>query len=46
MTGVRLDLTQVDEQPLLTHVLDLLLHHLAVADDGGQRRAQLVAHVG
>ena len=27
-------------------VLGLLLQHLAVADDGVERRAQLVAHVG
>ena len=30
----------------LADVLRLLLQHLAVADDGVQRRAQLVAHVG
>ena len=34
-----------DERPR-GRVLGLLLEHLAVADDGVQRRAQLVAHVG
>ena len=31
---------------LMPEVLGLLLEHLAVADDGVQRRAQFVAHVG
>ena len=46
MTGVGLDLREVGQQALLAEILDLFLHHLAVADDGGQRRPQLVAHVG
>ena len=33
-------------QVVLADVLGLLLEHLAVADDGVERRAQLVAHVG
>ena len=46
MTRVGLDLAEVGQQSRLVHVLDLLLHHLAVADHGGQGRAQFVAHVG
>ncbi len=46
VAGVGLDLAEVGQQARLTQVLDLLLHHLAVADDGRQRRAQLMAHVG
>ena len=34
------------EVPGLGTVLHLLLQHLAVADDGRERRSQLVAHVG
>ncbi len=46
VSGVRLDLAEVGQQARLTEVFDLLLHHLAVADYCGERRSQLVAHVG
>ena len=46
MAGVGLDLPDVLDEPALAELLDLLRHHAAVADHGGQRRAQLVAHVG
>ena len=43
----RVDLLQVGAtKPSCSRSLGLLLQHLAVADDGVQRRAQLVAHVG
>ena len=40
------DLLEVGDEALLAQVVGLLLEHLAVADDGVERRAQLVAHVG
>jgi hypothetical protein len=40
------DLAQVGSVGLVAIFPDLLLEHLAVADDGVQGRAQLVAHVG
>ena len=40
------DLLEVGGEVLLAQVFGLFLQHLAVADDGVQRRAQLVAHVG
>ena len=46
MAGVRLDLAHVREQALLPEILHLLLQHLRIADHGGERGAQLVAHVG
>ena len=41
----RVDPLEVREERLLVEVLGLLLEHLGVADDGVQRRPQLVAHV-
>ena len=45
-----LDLSEVRDEEffefLFSQILDLLLEHLAVTDDGVQRRPQLVAHVG
>ncbi len=46
MAGVGFDLAEVDEQAGLAEILDLLLHHLAVADHGRERRPELVAHIG
>ena len=44
---VALDLAEVGNEVLgLRDVVDLLRHHLGVADDRRERRAQLVAHVG
>jgi len=40
------DLHHVGHEVLLGALAELLLQHLAVADDGVQRGAQLVAHVG
>ena len=42
----RVDLLQVRQERVLAQVLHLLLEHLGVADDGVQRRPQLVGHVG
>ena len=42
----RVDLGQVGDEGFLAEVLGFLLEHLAVADDGVERRAQLVGHVG
>ena len=36
---------EIGDEPLLARVLGVLLQHLAVADDGVERRPQLVAHV-
>ncbi len=46
MARVGLDLADIAQEVLLAGFLHLLLDHLAVADDGRERRAQLVAHVG
>ena len=46
VAGVGLDLLHVLDEPAMAELLDLLRHHAAVADHGGQRRSQLVAHVG
>ena len=46
VAGVGLYLPDIGEHGGVAGVLHLLLQHLAVADDGGQRRAKLVAHVG
>ena len=40
------DLLQVGDEVVCAEILGLFLEHLAVADDGVQRRAQLVGHVG
>ena len=41
----RVDLLEIRDERLLAEVLGLLLEHLGVADDGVQRRPQLVGHV-
>ena len=41
----RVDLLEVGQERLLAEVVGLLLEHLGVADDGVERRAQLVGHV-
>ena len=40
------DLLEIWDQRLLADIFGLLLEHLGVADDGVQRRPQLVGHVG
>ena len=40
------DLLEVGDEVLVAQVFGLFLQHLAVADDGVERRAQLVGHVG
>ena len=42
----RVDLLEVGHEAGLAQVFQLLLEHLGVADDGVERRAQLVGHVG
>ena len=46
MLARAVDLLQVGDGMLLAQVLRVLLQHFAVTDDGIERRAQLVAHVG
>src|SRR4051812_43337124 len=46
MLASGVDLLQIDHECLLAQVLSFLLEHLGVADDGVERRAQLVRHVG
>jgi hypothetical protein len=46
MPAGRVDFLEVGSEVLITQVFGLLLQHLAVADDGVQRCAQLMAHVG
>ena len=41
-----LDLPEISRSFLVSVVLGIFQQHLAVADDGVHRRAQLVAHVG
>ncbi len=45
MFARRTDLLQIGHQVFGSKVFDLFLQHLAVADNGVQGRAQLVAHV-
>ena len=40
------DLLEIGNQTFLSKVCDLFLENFAVADDGVERRAQLVAHIG
>ena len=42
----RVDLPEVGNEGLWPEVLGFFLQHLAVADDGVERRAQLVGHAG
>ncbi len=46
VAGIGLDLAEIAQQARFAKILDLLLHHLAVSDDGGERGAELVAHIG
>ncbi len=46
MLAGTVDLLQVGDDRRLVELLGLLLEHLAVPDDGVERGAQLVAHVG
>ena len=46
VAGVGFDLAEIPQQARFAKVLDLLLHHLAVADDGGERGPELMAHIG
>ena len=46
VAGGRLDLAQVGQQLGLAQILQLLAEHLGVPDHRGERRAQLVAHIG
>ncbi len=46
VAGIGLDLAEIAQQARFAKILDLLLEHLAVSDDGGEGGAELVTHIG
>jgi hypothetical protein len=46
VAGIAVDLAQVLQHGSGADILRLLFEHLGIADDGAERRPQLVAHIG